>query len=126
MTINSLREQQNTLSKTIDILNFVTNSQYDGQFINRSGGRVASLSLTATTEVNNLGVNYNVSNTYIKDYINGYVTSKFPLNYIYGGEYLFFTNLIYTKDLHTLSFSGNFNTELSQLTVIILVLKLNK
>ena len=61
-----------------------------GQFINRSGGRVASLSLTATTEVNNLGVNYNVSNTYIKDYINGYVTSKFPLNYIYGGEYLFF------------------------------------
>ena len=115
MTINSLREQQNRLSNTIDILNFVTNSRHDGQFINRSGGRVASLILTAATEITNVLTNYNASNKYLKDYINGYVTNKFPLNYSYGGEYLFFTNLIYTKDLRTLSFSGNFTTELNKL-----------
>ena len=115
MTINSLREQQNSLTKTIDILNFVTTVRHDGQFINRSGGRVAALILTAATEVTNLTTNYDASNTYLKNYINGYVTSNFPLNYSYGAEYLFFTNLIYTKDLRTLSFSGNFNTELNRL-----------
>jgi len=115
MTINSLREQQNNLSKTIDILNFVTKVRHDGQFLNRSGGRVAALILTATTEATTLTTNYTIANEYLRNYINGYVTNKFPRNYSYGEEYLFFTNLIYTKDLLTLSFSGNFNTELTRL-----------
>ena len=115
MTINSLREQQNNLSKTIDILNFVTTVRHDGQFLNRSGGRVAALILTAATEATILQTNYTNSNKYLINYINGYVTNKFPRNYSYGEEYLFFTNLIYTKDLYTLSFSGNFNTELNRL-----------
>ncbi len=115
MTINSLREQQNNLSKTIDILNFVTTVRHDGQFLNRSGGRVAALILTATTEATTLTTNYTNANEYLRNYINGYVTNKFPRNYSYGGEYLFFTNLIYTKDLLGLSFSGNFNTELTKL-----------
>ena len=115
ITVNSLREQQNHLSNTIDILNFVTTIRHDGQFLNRSGGRVAALILTAATEATILTNNYNTSNTYVKNYIKDYVNNKFPLNYNYGGEYLFFTNLIYTKDLRTLSFSGNFNTELNRL-----------
>tara|TARA_R110002110_G_scaffold3458_9_gene17684 strand:+ start:8862 stop:9953 length:1092 start_codon:yes stop_codon:yes gene_type:complete len=115
MMINSLRDQQHNLTKTIDILNFVTNISHDGQFLNRSGGRVAALVLTGTSEVIKLSTHYNGTNKYMKDYINDYVNNKFPLNYGYGGEYLFFTNLIYTKDLRTLSFSGNFNTELNKL-----------
>lgn len=115
MMINSLRDQQHHLSNTIDILNFVTNSRHDGQFLNRSGGRVASLVLTGTSEAIKLTTHYNATNKYMKDYINDYVNNQFPLNYSYGGEYLFFTNLIYTKDLRTLSFSGNFKTELNKL-----------
>tara|TARA_B100000683_G_scaffold208659_1_gene202781 strand:+ start:1086 stop:2174 length:1089 start_codon:yes stop_codon:yes gene_type:complete len=114
-TINSFREQQLRLVNNVDTLNFVTNIRHDGQFLNRSGGRVASLILTATTQAINLTTSYNDSNSHLKNYLNNYVLHKFNLNYPYGGEYIYFNNLIYTKELHTLSFSGNFTPELNTL-----------
>ena len=84
-TINSFREQQLRLVNNVDTLNFVTNIRHDGQFLNRSGGRVASLILTATTQAINLTTSYNDSNSHLKNYLNNYVLHKFNLNYPYGG-----------------------------------------
>ena len=113
--INSFRTQQTQLSSDIDRLNFIVTNSYDGQYLNKNGGRVVALQLTSTTVVTDLTNNYNVSNTYLNDYITNYVTNMFPKNYPGTNEYIFFSNIIYTNDVMSFNFSGNYRTHLTKL-----------
>jgi len=113
--INSFRRQQHQLTQNIDRLNFITTNSYDGQYLNKDGGRVLALQLTATTDVTNLTNNYNVSNTYLNNYISNYVTNIFPKNYPGTNEYIFFSNIIYTNDVMSFNFSGNYRSHLTEL-----------
>ena len=118
LTINNFSDLQYKVAQDSDILNFLTTHNYDGQYLSKGGGRVLAIQLTATTDINKLTNNYNNTNGYLKNYIKNFVNNRFPFTYKGGKEYLFFTNLIYTKELYTLSFSGNYTTHLNQLIEI--------
>ena len=113
--INSFRTQQNQLSSDVDRLNFIVTNSYDGQYLNKNGGRVVALQLTAATVVTDLTNNYNVSNTYLNNYITNYVTNMFPKNYPGTNEYIFFSNIIYTNDVMSFNFSGSYSSQLTKL-----------
>ena len=115
--VHSLRESQQKLAATADKLNFVTNNNgdigfFDGQYINPNGGRVVAFELTGTT-LNEVNTQYNVSNRYLNTFITNHVNSSFTKNYPGGGEYIFFSPIIYTNEANHFTFSNK--TELDKL-----------
>jgi len=116
--VNNLRDSQHKLTTTADKLNFITNPNsdvgyFDGQYLNPNGGRVIAFQLTATTALNRVTTNYNTTNGYLNTFILNHVNSAFPKNYPSGGEYIFFSPVIYTNE--AISFTFDNRPELQKL-----------
>ena len=111
-TTNSFRQQQVNLVNTIDKLNLVTVSNYDGEFLNSVGGQVRAYQLTGTTELNDLTTDYNSSAVVLNDYITKKVIPTFSKNYPGGEEYLFFINRLCTNDTMAFNFKNGYKTQL--------------
>ena len=111
--VNSFRELQEKITKTIDNLNFITINSYDGQYRDPRGGRVVALQLTGTTALNTLTTSYNTSNSYLNTFINNHINTTFTKNYPSNEEYLFFSPLMYTNESLVFTFSNK--TELEKL-----------
>jgi|TARA_R100001463_G_scaffold12745_10_gene34352 gas vesicle protein len=114
--VNSCREQQKSLTDTIDKLNLITVDSYDGQYINPGGGRVVALQLTAVTALNNLTTSYNTSGGYLDAFVTNYINNNFSKGYVGGNEYIFFSNRMCTNKSKTFTFTQNYTRELEILT----------
>ena len=110
--VNSCREQQKSLTDTIDKLNLITVDSYDGQYINPGGGRVVALQLTAVTALNNLSTSYNTSGGYLDAFVTNYINNNFSKGYVGGNEYIFFSNRMCTNKSKTFTFTQNYTREL--------------
>eukprot|EP01050_Picozoa_sp_SAG11_P007094 SAG11_NODE_579_length_8372_cov_2.656352_3_plen_363_part_00 len=111
-TTNSFRQQQVNLVNTVDKLNLITVSSYDGEFLTSVGGQVRAYQLTGTTELTNLTTDYNNTALTLDTYISEHVTPTFPKNYPGGEEYLFFINRLCTNETMAFNFSGGYKTQL--------------
>jgi len=113
--VNSLRKLQDRVIKDTDRLNFVTNNNYDGQFLDPNGGRVIAFQLTGTSVLNTLSTNYIRSTQVLNDFTSNYVNNKFTKGYPSTNEYLFFSTKIYTNDIMSFIFGGNYKPQLKEL-----------
>ena len=113
--INSLRKLQDRVIKDADKLNFITNNNYDGQFLDPNGGRVVAFQLTGTSVLNTLSTNYVRSTQVLNDFTSNYVNNKFTKGYPSTNEYLFFSAKIYTNDIMSFIFDGNYKPQLKVL-----------
>jgi len=111
-TTNSFRQQQVNLVNTTDKLNLVTISNYDGEYLTRTGGQVRAYQLTGTTELNNLTTDYNNTALILNDYIVNRVSPTFNKNYPGGEEYLFFLSKLCTNNTMAFNFKHGYKTQL--------------
>ena len=111
-TTNSFRQQQVNLVNTIDKLNLITVSNYDGEFLNPVGGKIKAYQLTGTTELNNLTNDYNNTALALDEYISKKVIPTFSKNYPGGEEYLFFVSRLCTNETMAFNFKNGYKTQL--------------
>ena len=111
-TTNSFRQQQVNLVNTVDKLNLVTVSSYDGEFLTSTGGQVKAYQLTGLTELTSLTTDYNDTALVLDNYISKDVAPTFSKNYPGGEEYLFFINRLCTNKTMAFNFIGGYKTQL--------------
>ena len=114
-TTNIIRTSQNKLVDVIDKLNFVVTNNLDGKFMSKYGGKVKVFTLSASTELTQLKVDYTGSTKHLDEYVRDNVTNVFTKSYPGGGEYLFFLNRLCTNDMISFNFSGSYNSEIEKI-----------
>ena len=113
-TINTIRTTQNKVVNIVDKLNFVTTNNIDGKFMSKSGGMVKVFTLSASTELTQLKLDYTGSTKHLDGYVRNNISNIFTKSYPGGSEYLFFLNRLCTNDMVSFNFNGSYKEEIEK------------
>ena len=111
-TTNTIRTTQNKIVNIVDKLNFVTTNNIDGKYMSKSGGMVKVFTLSASTELTQLKLDYTGSTKYLDGYVRDNISNTFTKSYVGGSEYLFFLNRLCTNDMVSFNFNGSYGLQI--------------